>query len=76
VVEEERPGERPELRAFLSRNGSARRPQRARDAYTNGLTALGFGAVGRPRVTPLEDTGWADACVSTSDRSSSGGGSS
>ena len=61
VVEEERPGERPELRAFFPETAPPTVLSERVTAYTNGLTALGFGAVGRPRVTPLEDTGWADA---------------
>jgi ribosomal protein L11 methyltransferase len=61
VVEEERPGGRPELRAYFPETAPPTVLSERVTAYTNGLTALGFGAVGRPRVTPLEDTGWADA---------------
>ena len=61
VVEEERAGEAPELRAFFPDTAPPAVLRERVTAYTDGLTALGFGAVGRPRVTPLEDTGWANA---------------
>ena len=61
VVEEERPGEPPELRAFFPDTAPSAVLSERVTAYTDGLTALGFGVVGRPRVTSLEDTGWADA---------------
>jgi ribosomal protein L11 methyltransferase len=61
VVEEERSGETPELRAFFPDTAPPAVLRERVTAYADGLTALGFGAVGRPRVTPLEDTGWAVA---------------
>ena len=61
VVEEERPGEAPELRAFFPDTVPPAALSERVTTYSDGLTSLGFGAVGRPRVTPLEDTGWADA---------------
>jgi ribosomal protein L11 methyltransferase len=61
VVEEERPGEPPELRAFFPETTPPAILTERVTAYAEGLTALGFGAVGRPRVTALEDGGWADA---------------
>ena len=61
VVEEERPGERPELRAFFPETARPALLSERVTAYADGLTALGFGAVGRPRVSALEDNGWADA---------------
>lgn len=61
VVEEERPGEPPELRAFFPETMPPAVLTEHVTAYADGLTALGFGAVGRPRVAPLEDGGWADA---------------
>lgn len=61
VVEEERAGETPELRAFFPDTAPPAILRERVTAYADGLTALGFGAVGRPRVTPLEDTGWAVA---------------
>jgi len=61
VVEEERPGETPELRAFFPATAAPAQLSERVTAYGEGLLALGFGAVGRPRVTPLEDGGWADA---------------
>jgi ribosomal protein L11 methyltransferase len=59
VVEEERPGKAPELRAFFPETAPPAALSERVTAYADGLAALGFGAVGRPRVTPLEDTGWA-----------------
>jgi ribosomal protein L11 methyltransferase len=61
VVEEERPGEPPELRAFFPETTAPSVLTAHVTAYTDGLAALGFGAAGRPRVTPLEDGGWAEA---------------
>jgi ribosomal protein L11 methyltransferase len=61
VVEEERPGEPAELRAFFPETAPPSVLAERVTAYAASLTALGFGASGRPRVTPLEDGGWADA---------------
>jgi ribosomal protein L11 methyltransferase len=61
VVEEERPGAPPELRAFFPETTPPAVLAERVTAYADGLTALGFGAVGRPRVEVLEDGGWADA---------------
>ncbi len=61
VVEEERPGAPPELRAFFPETTPPAVLTERVTAYADGLAALGFGAVGRPRVEVLEDGGWADA---------------
>lgn len=61
VVEEERPGEAPELRAFFPETAAPALLAERVSAYAEGLSALGFGAVGRARVTPIEDAGWAEA---------------
>jgi ribosomal protein L11 methyltransferase len=61
IVEEERPGETPELRAFFPHTAPPALLRERVTAYADGLTALGFGAVGCPRVTPLEDAEWAVA---------------
>lgn len=61
VVEEERPGEPPELRAFFPETMPPAILTEHVTAYTDGLAALGFGTIGRPRVASLEDSGWADA---------------
>ena len=61
VVEEERPGAPPELRAFFPETAAPSILTERVTAYTDGLAALGFGAAGRPRVVVLEDGGWADA---------------
>lgn len=61
VVEEERPGALPELRAFFPETAAPAVLAERVTAYADGLTALGFGTVGRPRVVVLEDGGWADA---------------
>ncbi|HYE92144.1 MAG TPA: 50S ribosomal protein L11 methyltransferase [Terriglobales bacterium] len=61
VVEEERPGAAPELRAFFPETAVPATLTERVTAYVEGLRALGFTPAGRPRVTGLEDTGWADA---------------
>ena len=61
VVEEERPGEAPELQAFFPETAVPATLTERVSAYADGLVALGFAPVGRPRVAELEDTGWADA---------------
>jgi len=61
VVEEERPGEPPELRAFFPETAAPAVLAERVTAYADSLASLGFGAAGRPRVTVLEDGGWADA---------------
>ena len=61
VVEEARPGEPPELRAFFPETAAPLLLSERVSVYAESLAALGFGAVGRPRVTPLEDGGWAEA---------------
>jgi ribosomal protein L11 methyltransferase len=61
VVEEERPGTPPALRAFFPETTPPAVLTERVTAYADGLAALGFGAVGRPRVEVLEDGGWADA---------------
>jgi ribosomal protein L11 methyltransferase len=61
VVEEERPGEPPALRAFFPDTTPPALLAERVTAYADALTALGFGAVGRPHVEPLEDGLWAEA---------------
>ena len=61
VVEEERPGEPPELRAFFPDTAAPALLTERVSAYADSLASLGFAAAGRPRVTVLEDGGWADA---------------
>jgi ribosomal protein L11 methyltransferase len=61
VVEEERPGEPPELRAFFPDTTVPAVLAERVSAYAESLTSLGFAAAGRPRVIMLEDGGWADA---------------
>jgi ribosomal protein L11 methyltransferase len=61
VVEEERPGEAPELRAFFPHTAVPAVLTERVSAYADGLASLGFGAGARPQVESLEDTGWADA---------------
>jgi ribosomal protein L11 methyltransferase len=61
VVEEERPGTLPELRAFFPETAAPAVLAERVTAYTDGLAELGFGTIGRPRVVVLEDSGWADA---------------
>ncbi|MBM4439099.1 MAG: 50S ribosomal protein L11 methyltransferase [Candidatus Rokubacteria bacterium] len=61
VVEEKRPGGAPALRAFFPETTVPATLTERVAAYVDGLRALGFAPVGRPRVTGLEDTGWADA---------------
>ena len=61
VVEEERPGSLPELRAFFPETAAPALLAERLTAYADGLVELGFGAIGRPRVIALEDSGWADA---------------
>ena len=61
VVEEERPGEPPELRAFFPETAVPAALAERVIAYADGLTALGFGAVGRPRGVVREDGDWAEA---------------
>jgi ribosomal protein L11 methyltransferase len=61
VVEEERPGEAPELRAFFPETAAPPVLTERVTAYADGLAVLGFAPVGRPHVESLEDTGWADA---------------
>jgi ribosomal protein L11 methyltransferase len=61
VVEEERPGEAPEIRAFFP-EGTA--PEgldgRVRD-YVASLDALGFAGMRPPRIAPVVDEDWATA---------------
>ena len=59
VVEEERPGAPPELRAFFPETAPPAGLRERVIAYADGLSALGFGAAGTPRVSAIEDTGWA-----------------
>ena len=61
VVEEERPGAVPELRAFFPETAAPAVLTERVTAYADGLAAMGFGSIGRPRVVALEDGGWADA---------------
>ena len=61
VVEEERPGARPELRAFFPETAPPALLRERVTAYVDGLATLGFRDIGSPRVTALEDTGWAEA---------------
>jgi len=50
VVEEERPGRPPELRAFFPETAPPAVLSERVSAYTAGLATLGFGATSRPRV--------------------------
>jgi ribosomal protein L11 methyltransferase len=61
VVEEERPGEPPALRAFFPETAAAALLTERVTAYADSLAALGFGAAGAPRITVLADGGWAEA---------------
>lgn len=61
VVEEERPGTPPELRAFFPHTAAPATLAEHVTAYAHSLSTLGFGAAGRPQVAVLEDTGWAEA---------------
>ena len=61
VVEEERPGTPPELRAFFPETAAPAVLAERVTAYADGLAELGFGSIGRPRVVVLEDSGWAEA---------------
>jgi ribosomal protein L11 methyltransferase len=61
VVEEQRPGGRPELRAFFPATEPVALLRERVTAYVDGLATLGFGDIGAPRVASLEDTGWAEA---------------
>ena len=61
VVEEERPGSRPELRAFFPETALAADLRERVTSYVEGLATLGFADLGRPEITTLEDTGWAEA---------------
>jgi ribosomal protein L11 methyltransferase len=61
VVEEERPGTLPELRAFFPETAAPALLTERVTAYTDALTELGFGSIGPPRVVVLEDGGWAEA---------------
>ncbi len=61
VVEDERPGERPRLRAFFpdvhDTDTLAARVQQ----YLDGLRALGFAGGGGPRLAPIADEDWAES---------------
>jgi ribosomal protein L11 methyltransferase len=62
VVEEERPGALPEIRAFFPGDGPASEELCARArAYLEGLQVLGFPSAGAPRVSPLTEAPWQDA---------------
>ena len=61
VVEEERPGALPELRAFFPETAAPAVLADRVTAYADGLAALGFGTVGSPRSVVLEDGRWAEA---------------
>ncbi len=61
VVEDERPGERPRLRAFFpDDHDTGSLPARVQH-YLDGLHALGFSGGGRPRLAPIADEDWAEA---------------
>jgi ribosomal protein L11 methyltransferase len=61
VVEDERPGERPRLRAFFpDTHDTGSLPDRVQQ-YLDGLRALGFSGGGRPRLAPIADEDWAEA---------------
>jgi ribosomal protein L11 methyltransferase len=61
VVEDERPGERPRLRAFFpDASDTGTLPARVQH-YLDGLHALGFSGGGRPRLAPIADEDWAEA---------------
>jgi ribosomal protein L11 methyltransferase len=61
VVEDERPGQRPRLRAFFpDAHDTGSLPARVQQ-YLDGLRALGFSGGGRPRLAPIADEDWAEA---------------
>ncbi|MEX2148528.1 MAG: 50S ribosomal protein L11 methyltransferase [Candidatus Rokuibacteriota bacterium] len=61
VVEDERPGERPRLRAFFpDAHDTDTLPARVQQ-YLDGLRALGFAGGGGPRLAPIADEDWAEA---------------
>jgi ribosomal protein L11 methyltransferase len=61
VVEDERPGERAQLRAFFPDAGDTGSLAARVQQYLDGLGALGFSGGGRPQVAALADEDWADA---------------
>jgi ribosomal protein L11 methyltransferase len=61
VVEDERPGERAQLRAFFPDAGDTGSLPARVQQYLDGLGALGFSGGGRPHLAALADEDWADA---------------
>lgn len=61
VVEEQQPGGPPELQAFFPETAPAAVLTERVGAYVAALASLGFEGIGAPRITSLEDTGWAEA---------------
>lgn len=61
VVEEETPGTPSRLRAFFPEAVPAATLEARVREYLGGLSALGFGPAGAPRVAPFVDEDWATA---------------
>ena len=61
VVEDERPGDRPLLRAFFADASDTPSLAARVQQYLDGLRSLGFSGGGRPRLAPVADESWADA---------------
>src|SRR5438128_1643192 len=61
VVEEERPGRGPRLRAFFPETAAASALEASVRQYLDGLRQLGFEPATELSVVPLADENWADA---------------
>lgn len=61
VVEEERPGRGPRLRAFFPETAAASALEASVRQYLDGLRELGFEPATELTVVPLADDNWADA---------------
>jgi ribosomal protein L11 methyltransferase len=61
VVEEERPGQGPRLRAFFPETAAASALEASVRQYLDGLRELGFEPATELSVVPLADENWADA---------------
>jgi len=61
VVEEERPGEAPRLRAFFAEAADTGALVARVDEYLDALRALGFAVAGGVTLMPVADTDWAVA---------------
>jgi ribosomal protein L11 methyltransferase len=61
VVEDERPGERPRLRAFFPDAHDTGTLAARVQQYLDGLRALGFSGGGGPRLAAIADEDWAEA---------------